>query len=175
MGSGGSGGEGTGGSQNMEATQTIWQEAEASELVAPMAVFDDAEASGGKFISVPAGPVKNDAPDATTEGTARFDFSIQEPDTYAIFGRVFATTEDDDSFWLRVDEGAWQQWNNLEKGAWVWDDVHDSASADGDVRVTFELAAGAHSITVMYREAGAQLDKLAVTNDAALAPTGTGQ
>jgi hypothetical protein len=34
------------------------------------------------------------------------------------------------------------------------------------------LAAGAHTITVAYREDGARLDRVPITNDLALTPTG---
>jgi hypothetical protein len=154
--------------------ETIWIEAEsAMTLTAPMEILDDAGASGGKFISTPAGD-RNDAPDATTAGIATYTFSPSEAGTFTIFGRVRAPTTENDSFWVKVDAGVWIQWNNLPPSTdWVWDDVHTSMQAD--TRVTFNLAAGEHTLAVAYREEAAALDKLVITSDPGLVPMGLGE
>jgi hypothetical protein len=74
-----------------------------------------------------------------------------------------------DSFWVKMDMGNWTQWNNLTNAAWTWVKVRDSANADAPV--TYMLTAGMHTFSVAYREAGAQLDKLAFSTDAAFTPT----
>lgn len=153
--------------------ENIVMEAEDSaSIIAPMEIGSDSLASGGSFISVPTGALKNDTPDSTTMGIASALFDVTQGGTYTIFGRVFTTIEDDDSFWVRIDTGAWIQWNNLPKGAWTWDDVHDTVQLDQTV--TFELSPGQHTLTVMYREAGGRLDQLVVTNDPAFDPMGAG-
>jgi hypothetical protein len=72
-----------------------------------------------------------------------------------------------------VDNGAWTNWNNIPVGAgWHWDDVHNGAA--GNALVTYPLGAGSHTLTIAYREDGARLDKVLITNDAAFAPSGAG-
>jgi hypothetical protein len=154
-------------------TEVIWMEAEsAASLIAPMEVGSDPLASGGAYISV-ATALTNDTPDTTTTGIASSIFDVEQGGTYTVFGRVLATFEDDDSFWVRVDTGAWIQWNHLPKGAWTWDDVHDTDQLDQTV--TFSLSPGQHTISVMYREQGAKLDRLVITNDRTFVPMGVGQ
>ncbi len=149
---------------------TFYREAEtASVLTDPMAVVDDDSASGAKYVSVASGTL-NSAPAATTDGAASFLFDVGRDGTYTVFGRVRASLDSGDSFWVRVDAGNWVKWNNLDKsGAWVWDDVHDSDQLDATVH--YDLSAGQHTVTFMYREAGAQLDKIAVSDDPTFTPT----
>jgi hypothetical protein len=68
-----------------------------------------------------------------------------------------------------MDAGTWTNWNNIPLGAtWHWDDVHGTAT------MMYSLAAGSHTLTFAYREDGAKLDRVLVTNDLAFTPTGTG-
>jgi hypothetical protein len=155
---------------------TIWIEAESdTTLSAPLMVSDDTTASGGKFISVtnPTEP-RNDAPDETTMGIANYTFSPSEDGTFTIFGRVRAPTTDNDSFWVKIDQGAWVQWNNLTPSTdWVWDDVHDATQANTTLRYT--LSQGDHTLAVAYREQGTELDKFVITSVVDFVPTGIGE
>jgi hypothetical protein len=155
--------------------ETIWIEAEsASPLTSPMQILDDTAASGGKYISTPVPTARNEAPDATTDGIATYPFSVTTDGTFIIFGRIRAPTTNNDSFWVKVDTGVWIQWNNLPPSTdWVWDDVHTSMQAD--TRVTFTLAPGDHTLAIAYREELTALDKLVITSDQSLVPTGQGQ
>jgi hypothetical protein len=40
--------------------------------------------------------------------------------------------------------------------------------------VTFNLTGGSHTLTIAYREDGAKLDKVLVTNDSGFVPSGAG-
>jgi hypothetical protein len=157
---------------------SVWIEAEATgTLTAPMVVGTDAMASGGEFVSAPvvaAMPMARPSPADATDGIASYIFNVGAAGSYKIWGRVSIETGETDSFWVRVDGGTWYQWNNLPLGVdWHWDDVHDSAAMDA--LVEFDLTAGQHTINVAWREEGAKLDKLLITDDAALVPMGEGQ
>jgi hypothetical protein len=152
----------------------FYVEGESATLVDPMASGDAADASGGKYISVPAGATKVDDPTMSTMGIATFTLNVTTAGNYGAFGRIIATSTSTDSFWVKMDDGAWIQWNNITNSpTWVWDDVHDTAQADAAVH--YQLSAGAHTFVVAYREAGAQIDKLAFATDPAFMPTGLGQ
>ena len=183
-GAGGTGGAGGSGSNPMPDAgmepggNTVWIEAEATgTLTAPMEVGSDAMASGGEFVMAPivsAMPMARAEPGDATDGIASYIFNVGAAGSYKIWGRVSIDTGETDSFWVRVDGGDWYQWNNLALGAeWHWDDVHDSAAMDA--LVEFDLTAGQHTINVAWREEGAKLDKLLITDDAALVPMGEGQ
>ena len=149
----------------------VWAEAESGTRTAPMQTGSDAAASGGTYIVVAAGNNSQAAAPAT--GHAIIPFEVTAAGTYKVWGRVQVATDGDDSFWVRVDSGAWTNWNNIPVGAaWHWDDVHNASS--GNAVSTYSLAAGSHTLTIAYREDGTRLDRVLITNDAAFTPTGTG-
>jgi hypothetical protein len=172
---GASGGAGIGGGGGMPATgSVIYVEAESGSLSDPMVSSDDGNASGGKYISVPTASATNSDPTASTMGIATINFTVANSGNYGAFGRVIAMAQSSDSFWVKMDGGSWVQWNNLTNGtAWVWDDVHDSTMTDTPVH--YMLDPGMHTFYVAYREAGAELDKLAFATDPGFVPTGLGQ
>jgi hypothetical protein len=115
----------------------------------------------------------NMSPAASTAGIATYAFNIGTAGSYRIWGRVRTATTDNDSFWVRVDEGTWYQWNNIPTGAgWHWDDVHNSGAMDATL--DFDVTAGEHTLSIAYRELGTDIDKILITDDAALVPTGEG-
>jgi len=84
------------------------------------------------------------------------------PANFLVSGRVQCASADDDSFWVRVDNGSWTMLNGLPNGTWTWANFG-----------TFNLAAGAHTLYIGYREDGARLDKISVS-DYQFTPSGTG-
>jgi hypothetical protein len=153
---------------------TVSLEAESGMgLNAPMMTTDDATASGGKFISSNHGATVNAAPDMTVMGVVTYTFSVSQMGTYKVWGRVRPATIDVDSFWVKMDQGAWIQWNNMTPNTnWAWDDVHDTAMMD--MTRTFMLSQGMHTFSVTYREQNTPLDKLVITSDMNFTPTGMG-
>jgi hypothetical protein len=149
----------------------VWPEAESGVLEAPMQLVTDAAASGGKGVSVAAGNNSQAAPPAT--GSSRISFEVSASGAYTVWGRVIIANNSDDSFWVRMDGGPWTKWNEIETGSsWHWARLHDSD--DDDRVVSYTLAAGSHTLTVAYREDGARLDRVLITNDGSFVPSGNG-
>jgi hypothetical protein len=149
----------------------VWREAESATVTSPMRKVNDTSASGGRHIAVAPGTATAGSPPST--GRATFSFSVSASGTYKVWGRVIAPTNADDSFWVRMDAGPWTNWNNIPVGStWHWDDLHNGAA--GNSLVTYGLSAGTHTLTIAYREDGARLDKVLVTNDAGFVPAGAG-
>jgi hypothetical protein len=131
----------------------------------------DATASAGRYLTVAPDNDSKGSPPAT--GHATIPFSVPVSGSYKVWGRVIAPTDDDDSFWVRVDGGRWIKWNEIPLGStWHWAPVHDSDAGDGVV--VFSLSAGSHTLTVAYREDGTRIDRLLITNQASFTPSGTG-
>jgi unsaturated rhamnogalacturonyl hydrolase len=148
-----------------------WVEAESGKLTAPMQKRADAKASGGWGIQVAAG--LNSTAKPPRKGTARYTLQLPRAGQYRIWGRVIAPTVSDDTFWLRVDDGAWRVWQGIGLGkAWHWADVH-TAAATGEP-LLLGLSAGGHTLDIAYREDGARLDRLLITNATAFVPGGPG-
>ena len=73
-----------------------------------------------------------------------------------------------------MDGAAWINWNDIvASSAWQWGPVTNDAASDAVVM--FSLSAGTHTLTFAYREDGARLDRVLVTNDLAFTPSGLGQ
>jgi hypothetical protein len=89
-----------------------------------------------------------------------------------VWGRVKAPTTNDNSFWTKMDNGAWISWNNIPiSSSWIWDDVHNANN--NNTVVTYSLSAGTHVFTIGYREDGTQLDKLYISSTGTT-PSGLG-
>jgi hypothetical protein len=146
---------------------TVFVEAESGVLSPPMQSLADADASGGRYITVAAG--NNSQASPPSSGQSSISFAVPRAGTYRLWGRVIAPTNKDDSFWVRVDNGSWINWNDIgPTSSWQWERVTNDA--DSDSVVTFSLSMGTHTLTVAYREDGAKLDRLVITDDAAFVP-----
>lgn len=150
------------------STEEIWLEAECAMVSENWEVKDDDEASNEKSVGVILGT------QATGEAIAvealNYQFDVAEGGTYKIWGRVLAPSYDDDSYWVKVDDGEWIMWNGLaENSGWAWNDVHDGSA----VEMLYALEVGEHTLSVCYREDGASLDKFYITNTGKL-PEGLG-
>jgi hypothetical protein len=150
-----------------------WFEAESGTINAPMGTQSDVLASGGSFLTVAAG--NNSTAAVPANGHVTYTVNLPAAGTYRVWGRVIMPSTDDDSFYLRFDGAStWVQWNNNNAfpTAWKWVIVHDSAQ--GETNMLWPLSAGNHTLELAYREDGARLDKLLVTNDLTYVPTGLG-
>jgi hypothetical protein len=168
------------GTAGRATADTIQFEAEAARIqfpfrgtiTSPLMIKDDVTASGGSYVTVTAGTnSSNTAPDSTSEGVAKYTFSVADTGSYRIWARVSAPTDADDSFWIRMGaSGTWIKWNAMTLGAaFHWVQVKpDGASSPS----TFNLVAGVdNELQVAYREDGTKLDAFFITNNTAFNPT----
>jgi cysteine-rich repeat protein len=161
---------GPGCSASCQLEYKLFQEAESGVISAPLQKVADMSASGGQYVQVIPG--NNSTAAAPMSGFANFAFSVGSGGTYRVFGKFTAPTTSDDSFWVRMDGGPWVQWNDIfvrnGAAAWKWDEVHDTVG--GNALVRYPLMPGSHTLTIAYREDGAKLDQILITNDLALVP-----
>jgi hypothetical protein len=158
-------------------------------ITSPFQIKDDAAASSGRYLTVAAGNNSQTSPPAT-EGVATYHFNVANaihvpvpptaedpfpPDmiiptsgVYRIWARVIAPTTTDDSFWFRMDTAGTPgsqliKWNDIDPGTtWHWALLKaDGATAPAQ----FTLASGDHDLQVSYREDGAKLDLIVITDD----------
>ena len=136
-----------------------------------MELHSDATASHGEYIATPAGTELVESPSDDTADQLIITFEVEEESLYKVWGRVITPSANDDSFWVRMDEGSWAMWNNIPSGTtWHWDDVHDGGA---DNNIVYDLSAGEHTLTICYREDGALLDKILISNTGVV-PSGIG-
>ncbi len=146
--------------------ESHWLETEYPVLFdGPMQSGADSDASNGAFIWVPY-------QDQEDGGSAAYQFDINEPGDYVIWGRVFGLNGNSDSFYVCINEG---ESNEVEKfawwfssaGTWHWEKIHLPDDPDS----AFYFQSGLQRIVVSSREKGAQLDKILITQDSNYCPT----
>jgi endo-1,4-beta-xylanase len=141
----------------------VWLEAECGSVGSLWNTVSDGNASNDEYVTIQSG--NNSLNNAPTIASAQIalPFDVDESGTYTLWARVIAPTPNDDSFWIRMDDGSWFMWNNITpSSSWTWDDCQ-----------TYTLNSGSHTLSVAYREDGTRLDKIYLTNSGST-PSGEG-
>jgi lysophospholipase L1-like esterase len=125
-------------------------------------VVEDAAASSGRYVTVQPGTESLNSAPADSAGRIHLSFSVDTAGTYTIYGRMNNPTFDDDSFWIKVDDSDFTLYNGMVTSGWQWVSLG-----------SYDLEVGEHHLTIGYREDGATLDKIAVSN-ALVPPSGMG-
>jgi len=149
-----------------KGTESFWFEAE--RFITPTVglnynVVTDALASNEKYITVQAGVQSLTTAPSVSAGLITIPFTATKDTTYNLYTRLNCPSADDDSFWLKLNNGAFVACNGLTTSGWAW------------IKITsFVLTKGQHKITIGYREDGAMLDKICISSYGT-APTGFGE
>ena len=142
---------------------TVTFEPECATVGTNWQSLSDTNASNGKFVTVTPGIQSlNSAPTNSAELIV-IPFAVTNNGNYHLFARCNDPTADDDSFWVSMDDGPFTMLNGLVTSGWQWVSF-----------ATYSLTAGQHTLKIGYREDGAKLDKLSLS-DYPFAPTGLGQ
>ncbi|MCP4745024.1 MAG: hypothetical protein GY874_02630 [Desulfobacteraceae bacterium] len=144
----------------------LFIEAEDGYMNAPMAAFQDTDASAKGYIEAPNGSGYLSGP-SKSNGYAEYTFEVPTSGDYIVWGRVLAANGKDDSFFVSMDNGSSVLWDVQMSGSWIWDQLVDRGETSA---ATFYLTAGTHTLTVYQREDGSKLDKILITNDMEYTP-----
>ncbi|MEX2570727.1 MAG: M56 family metallopeptidase [Gemmatimonadota bacterium] len=141
-------------------------EAEAASLSPPLMVQPHPAPEMGAFVQV-GDDLRRARPGSG--GVARLDFRVPDAGIYSMWGRTIAPSDDQNSFWVRVDGGDWVRWNGIPRSEdWVWSAVRDADEAN--YLAQFELEPGEHTVEIGGREGGVMLDKVILSNDPLFRP-----
>jgi arabinoxylan arabinofuranohydrolase len=136
----------------------IWLEAECGTVGSLWNIVTDNNASHDEYVSIQPGNNSTDAAPSDASGHLIFTFDISVSGTYTLYTRVICPSANDDSFWLKMDDGSFAMWNNIAgSSSWIW--TYSPTRYNLDV--------GTHTLTIAYREDGARLDKLWITSEGA--------
>jgi len=144
-------------------------QAERGVLTPPMQVFTDTDASGGRYIAPPTGD--------PGDGRAVYQIYIKDAGDYVVWGRVFAPSNDNNSFFFIMDGGEKLTWDlDARQRDWHWDRV-SSRGAGTEAKPEFDpvvlkLTAGLHTFTIEEREYRSQIDHIIFTRDRNFVPSG---
>lgn len=144
-------------------SETIYFEPECTAIGDDWNVLEDDEASNKLYVTVKQGTESLNGPNTDSAAVIYISFDIEEAGNYAVFARLNNPSYDDDSFWIKMNEGEFEMYNGLITTGWQWISIDN-----------FNLNTGAHTLAVTYREDGAKLDKIAISNSP-FAPTGLGE
>jgi hypothetical protein len=133
--------------------ENIWLEAECGAYGENWQRMEDAEASNGVYLTSQPGLNNLNTPSLMQEDIILWPFKVDSAQTFRLYGRVNLPTANDDSFWLQIDDGEWHLFNNVLTNGWEWVLLNE-----------YNLEAGNHSLRLTYREDGAYLDKLIISN-----------
>lgn len=126
----------------------------------------DPEATGGEGTRFTNGSTD---PNNSTQ-RLRFTFYADQPRTFQIWVRHKAPNADSDSFFARVNDGPFIRANDYAvANQWTWRRIHNSDN--GGQPMSYPLAAGWHTVDIVNREAGFELDAIWITATGGTPPT----
>jgi O-glycosyl hydrolase len=156
---------------NLQQGQTevhLWFEAECANVGDRWDILLSTNASNEIYLEIEPG---NNSISSASEDSAdhvSLSFTVTETGEYTVWVRSRVPSADDDSYWVKMDNGSWTMWNNIYGGStFQWDIAPNGWSS------TYNLSAGDHMLTFAYREDGTEFDKIYITNTGTL-PTGFG-
>jgi len=141
----------------------VWLESECGEAGENWDILSSAQASNGYYVTVKSGTESlNNAP-AGSENQIVLPFTLDARGNFTLYARLNCPTYDDDSFWIQMDDETFSMHNGLVTSGWEWVELND-----------YTLTEGEHTLTIGYREDGALMDKIVVSNYGT-APEGMGE
>jgi hypothetical protein len=137
---------------DMTNIESVFYEVECATHGSEWQVLSDAKASNEKYLTIKSGLNSTNAAPSGSEGTLQIPFTVTRDSKYYLFARVNCPSADDDSFWVKIDDGKFAASNGLRTTGWAWVKLASPA-----------LTAGEHILTMAYREDGALIDKIGIT------------
>jgi arabinoxylan arabinofuranohydrolase len=133
---------------------------------APFVAGSDAAASGGRFIEWPNNGASQvlAAPADTATGRVEIPFTLTQAANVRFDLVANMPNAADDSFYYKLDAGAWVTQNNVFGNGWL---TYTPTTFTG-------LAAGSHTLRLLRREDGARFDKVVLTASAGTIASGGG-
>jgi len=144
------------------ANYAVMLEPECGTVGTNWTVFANGAVSHGKYVTAASGLSSPSTPPPTIDDLITIPFSVTNSVSYTLLGRMSCPSPGSDSFWVKMDDGAWTLYDGLITSSWQW-------KAMG----SYPLDSGSHTLYIGYAKAGALLDKLSIQTTA-LVPTGLG-
>lgn len=139
---------------------SILFEAESGKVTAPMAVFEDAECSGGRYVLAPEGPGYQEI---NIGGNVVYSFAVKEAGRYTLWLRTRFSASCGNSLGVMLDGGAEGKVEDAIYKKWHWVPLRGRR---------MDLAKGTHVLVITNREDGAACDQILLARDAEFRPAG---
>ncbi len=132
--------------------EVTYFEAECATYGSDWKIVKNSKASNKTYAMAKSGLNSAVGAPTGTESTLTIPFSVSKDTSYYVFAHVNCPSSNDDSFWVKLDDGKFFIVNGLNTKGWEWLALTNA-----------KLKPGTHTLTIAYREDGALLDKLAIT------------
>jgi hypothetical protein len=148
---------------------TLELEAEDASFGGNFVRKEDPSASGGAYVVPPYDPAKPTryGKDEKHDSVVTFDFEVPEDGLYELRAHLMIPGPDalsKDSLFLSLDGGEPVFWGLVQAGNAVWN-WQDLPGGKGPTGMAFELKKGPHTLRLIQREPGVQIDKIAISNE----------
>jgi hypothetical protein len=144
-------------------SESVWLEPECAMIGKNWDIVKNSGASNSTYVTVKSG--LNGISEAPTDSASAiyFPFTVNTDTTFYVFARVSCSTVNDDSYWVKMDDGLFEMSDGLGTNGWDW-----------VLLTSAELTADEHTLTIAFSEDGAKLDKICISSYPYL-PTGKGE
>ncbi|MGD2036194.1 MAG: SGNH/GDSL hydrolase family protein, partial [Bacteroidales bacterium] len=143
--------------------ELLWIEPECATVGENWELIIDPQVSNQGYVTVEPGFSSPSEAPADSASTIYIPFEVNNDTTYQVFARLNCSEPDNNSYWIKMDEGEFVLFDDLGTSGWEWKGL------DG-----YSLTAGEHILTIAFSEEGTNLDKLCITYDTN-APAGIGK
>lgn len=133
-------------------------------LFPPFEVISNISASSGEYIVWPhAGSHQQiGLPNEQTQGQARYTFNLNQTASIEFSIRMRTPDGDkDDSFYYRIDDGAWNTQNGWQTHG--WGTVGAGEWKSRIINTFTDLPEGEHTLSIVRRENGTEIDTITLT------------
>jgi len=134
-------------------TESLFFEAECASVGNNWTNKFSSLTSNSYYIAVKTGLNSITEAPGDEESAINIPFITNKDTTYYVYARINCASADDDSYWLKIDNGSFVLCDGLVTGGWQWKKLTKT-----------ELKAGEHTLTIKYSEDGAKLDKICISN-----------
>lgn len=142
----------------------IWLEAECASFGSAWEEKTDNNTSNNKYLVVKTGNKSLDIPPPIGNSMVIFNLqgNFDTQKNWKLKARIRAFDESEDSFWVKINQGAWVKWfANVKTGeTYKWQTLTDKNATDF---VQFKLNNNQNIIEFAFREPGIRLDKILLT------------
>jgi hypothetical protein len=115
------------------------------------------DATGVKYVVSDSASTRN-APKDTLSNEVVIPFTIPHNGNYNFLAKVYVSDGGHQSFWVKVDQQPFFRASSFAGKGWQWGRLTSGPLKEGN-----------HSVAISFREAGAKMDKLLVTNSSSSA------
>lgn len=143
--------------------ETVMLEAECGLLAGDWTKGTDTTASNNAYVVSHGDKIIPKKDLITDANLLQIPFTVDSTATFSVSVRLNCPTEDNDSYWIKMDDGAYSQKMKMITNGWEWRNFGD-----------YKLEKGDHIVTIAYREPGGLIDKVSVSSYLYYEPIGLG-